>query len=129
MDSEVKENLKKADESFREIEHLMAEGFYPAVVGRAYATMLQAANAALMAKKVEGARQSIVLTFDEAFVKTGLLDKKYDQYFRRAYNSRTKSDQASFASTDLRQARVTLLMVKDFIAACRNLCEQTPDSK
>lgn len=124
MKQDVEKHLRVAEETLREMEHLMAGGFHKAVVRRAYHAMLNAATAALLAKEIQGgARQAIVSEFNDAFVKTGLLDEKYHNYFRRAFNSRTEPDDPTFASADHRQAQTNLLRVKEFIAACRKLCE------
>ncbi len=125
MKRDVEKKLRIADEIFREIEHLMAGGFYRGVIERAYSAMLHAATAALTAREVkETTRQAIVPAFAEAFVKTGLLDKKFHQYFRQASGSSTKPDAVSFASVDHRQAQTMLVRTKEFIAACRGLCGQ-----
>ena len=124
MKPEVEKHLRSADEFLREMEHLLAGGFYRGVAGRAYYAMLHAATAALLAGEVKGgSRQGTVPEFEDAFVKTGLLDKKLHQYFRQAFNARTESDSPSFASADHRQAQTFLLRTKEFIAACRKLCE------
>jgi uncharacterized protein (UPF0332 family) len=124
MKPDVEKSLRMADETLREMEHLMAGGFHKAVVKRAYQAMLNAATAALLAKEVQsGTRQSMVSEFNDTFVKTGLIDEKFYKYFRQAFNSRTESDDASFASVDHRQAQTNLLRVKEFIAACRVLCD------
>ena len=124
MKPDVEKHLRSADEILREIQHLMAGGFYRSVVGRAYYAMLHAATAAMSAKKIEeGSRQAIVSAFDDAFVKTGMVDKKFLKYFSRAFNASKDSDYTSFASADHRQAQTTLIRTKEFIAACRQLCE------
>jgi uncharacterized protein (UPF0332 family) len=124
MKQDVEKHLRVAEEALREMEYLLGGGFYRAVMGRAYHAMLNAATAALLAKEIQGgARQAIVSEFNDAFVKTGLLDEKYHRYFSQAFNSRTESDAPAFASADHRQAQTNLIRVKDFIAACRKLCE------
>jgi uncharacterized protein (UPF0332 family) len=124
MKPDIEKHLRAADEVLYELEHLMAGGFYKGVVGRAYSAMLHAATAALEAKEIKGeTRQGIVPAFADAFVKSGLLDKKYHQYFRQAFNVRWHTDSTSFVSVDSRQAQTTLVRAKDFIAVCRRLCE------
>ena len=124
MKPDVEKHLRIAGETLREMEHLMAGGFYKAVIKRAYHAMLNAATAALLAKEVQsGTRQAIVSEFNDAFVKTGLLDEKLYRYFRHAFNSRTESDDPSFGSADHRQAQTNLVRVKEFVAACRVLCD------
>jgi uncharacterized protein (UPF0332 family) len=124
MKQDVEKHLRIAEEALREMEYLLGGGFYRAVMGRAYHAMLNAATAALLAKEIQsGARQAIVSEFNDAFVKTGLLDEKYHRYFTQAFDSRTESDDPAFASPDHRQAQTNLLRVKDFIAACRVLCD------
>jgi uncharacterized protein (UPF0332 family) len=125
MKPDVEKRFRKAEETQREIEHLIVGGFYRAAVGLAYSAMLNAATAALLAREVEkGSRQPIVDKFTNAFVKTGLLDKKFHDYFRFAFNARTDSSSPSFASVDHRLAQSTFVKVKDFIKVCRSLSEE-----
>jgi uncharacterized protein (UPF0332 family) len=124
MKQDVEKHLHIAEETLREMEHLMAGGLYKDVVKRTYQAMLNAATAALLAKNFQsGSRQAIASEFNEAFVKTGLLDEKFYRYFRQAFNSRTESDIPTFASADHRQAQTNFLRVKEFIAACRIICD------
>ena len=123
MKPDIEKHLRNAGEILREMEHLMAGGFYRGVVGRAYYAMFHAATAAMLAKEIEEkTRQGIVPAFDDAFVKTGLLDKKFHQYFHQAFGARTETDSLSFASADQRQAQTMLVRAKGFITACRGLC-------
>ncbi len=124
MKQDMEKHLRAAEETLREMEYLLGGGFYRAVIERAYHAMLNAAIAALLAKGIYGgARQAIVSQFNEGFVKTGLLDEKYHRYFSQAFDSRIEPDDSAFASVDHRQAQTSLLRVKDFIAACRILCD------
>jgi uncharacterized protein (UPF0332 family) len=124
MKPEVEKHLRIAEETMREMEHLMAGGIYKSVVKRAYQAMLNAATAAVLAKEIKGgARQGIISEFNDVFVKTGLLDGKFYKYFRQAFNSRTESDDPTFESADHRQAQTSILRVKEFINACRTLCD------
>jgi uncharacterized protein (UPF0332 family) len=124
MKQDVEKHLCVAEETLREMEYLLGGGFYRAVTERAYHAMLNAAIAALLAKEIQSsARQAIVSEFNDSFVKTGLLDEKYHRYFSQAFNSRIEPDDPAFASVDYRQAQTNLLRVKEFIAACRKLCE------
>ena len=124
MKPDVEKHLRIANETLREMEHLIAEGFYEAVAKRTYNAMFNAATAALLAKEVRSdTRQAIVSEFNDAFVKTGLFDEKVYKYFRRAFNFRAESDDSSFASADHGQAQTNLLRVKEFIEACRVLCD------
>jgi hypothetical protein len=124
MKPDVEKHLHSAKEILRELEHLMAGGFYRGVVSRAYNAMFHAATAAMLAGEIEEkTRQGIVPAFADAFVKTGRLDKKFHQYFRQANNARNESDTVSFASADHRQAQTMLVRTKEFVDACRKLCE------
>jgi uncharacterized protein (UPF0332 family) len=124
MKPDVEKHLRIANETLREIEHLIAGGFYEAVAKQTYNAMLNAATAALLAKEVQSdTGQAIISEFSDAFVKTGFFDEKFYKYFRQAFNSRAESDDSSFASADHRQAQTNLLRAKEFIVACRVLCD------
>ena len=124
MKSDVEKHLRIANETLREMERLMAGGLYEAAVKRTYIAMLNAATAALLAKEIQGdTRQAIISEFNDVFVKTGLFDEKFYKYFRQAFNSRAESDDSSFASVDHVQAQANLHRVREFITACRVLCD------
>jgi len=124
MNTDTEKHFHQADEFLREIEHLMAGGFYKASTERAYYAMFHAATAAMLANEIpQGTRQAILPAFEDAFIKTNMLDKKFLDYFRQAFNDRTESDMPSFDSAEHRQAQVALLRTKEFIAACKKLCE------
>jgi uncharacterized protein (UPF0332 family) len=124
MKQDVEKHLRAAEETLREMIFLMEQGLYKEAVKRTYQAMLNAATAALLAKGLKsGNRQAIVSEFNDAFVKTGLVDEKFHRYFRQAFNSRTESDDSSFASVDHRQAQTNILIAKELIEACRVLCD------
>jgi hypothetical protein len=124
MKQDVEKHFRSADEILHELEHLMAGGFYRSVISRAYNAMFHAASAAMLAVEIEEkTRQGIVPAFAEVFIKTGRLDKKFLQYFRQANNARNESDTVSFGSADHRQAQTMLVRAKEFVDACRKLCE------
>jgi uncharacterized protein (UPF0332 family) len=124
MKPDVEKQFRKAAEIQREIEQLIASGFYREATGRAYLAMLNAASAVFLAKEVQsGFRQTLVDKFSSTFVETGLLDKKFHNYFSFAYNARADSSSPSFSSCDHRLAQSTLVKVKEFIEACRKLAE------
>ena len=54
----LKKHLRIANETLREMEYLIGEGFYEAVAKRTYNAMLNAATAALLAKEVQSGRQA-----------------------------------------------------------------------
>jgi uncharacterized protein (UPF0332 family) len=124
MKPDVEKHLRLAEEIFREMELLMAQGLYKSVVKRTYHAMLNAVTAALFAKEFKsGSRQAVVSEFNEAFVKTGVLDEKFYRYFSQAFRSQTEPEDTSFASVDHRQAQTSLLRAKELIEACRVLCD------
>ena len=125
MNPEVEQELRKADAFMREIEQLIGSGLYKASIERAYYAMFHAATAAMMAKKAEqGARQAIIPVMDKCLVKTGLLDKKYLGYLRQALNAgKSDSEGAVIGSSDHKQAQIIMLRTKEFLDACRKLCE------
>jgi len=123
MTPDVEAHFQSADEFLRESEHLIAGGFYRGAVGRAYYAMFHAATAALLNASVERrSHHGIISAFAEVFIKTGMLDKKYHQYLREAFEARSECDYLSFVSAGRRQAEVTAGRAKEFIIACKDLC-------
>jgi uncharacterized protein (UPF0332 family) len=124
MKQDVEKHIRIAEKILRDMEQLMAGGFHKEVVKRAYLAMFNAATAALLAEDVQcGNRQTVVSDFNITFVKTGLLDEKLYKYFCHASNSKADADDSSFAYADDKQAQTNLIRVKEFVTACRTLCD------
>jgi len=124
MKQDAEKHIRIAEGTLLEMEQLMANNDYKGVMSRVYKAMLNAAMAAMKARDIQSAkRQPIGSEFNEAFIKTGLLDEKFYKYFRHAYSWAAGFDEETFASADHRQAQKIILMVKEFIAACRALCD------
>lgn len=123
MKPDVEKHLRIANETLREMEHLIAGGLYEAAVKRTYGAMLNAATALLLAKEVQTGRQAVIAEFNDVFVKTGLFNEKFYGYFRQAFNSRAESGNSSFTSADHRQAQTNFLRAREFVTACCALCD------
>jgi len=123
MEHDVERHFVKAQEFIREAESLIASSLYKASIGHAYKAMLEAARGAIEGNKVEeDSRKTVFSIFEEAFVKTGRLDKKFGNYLQDAAHARIDSSDTPIAMIEFRQAQMILVKAKDFIAQCRNLC-------
>ena len=124
MDKDIEKNFIKVEEFIRETEALIASGLYKDSIGHAYHAMFHAATGALQANKIERqTRQSISSTFEDAFVKTGRLEKKFLNSLRAAASAKIDTGNPSFETSDHRQAQTVFVKAKEFIAQCRKLCQ------
>jgi uncharacterized protein (UPF0332 family) len=124
MNEDVERHFIKALESIREAETLISSNLYKASVGHSYNAMLQAAMGALQANKIESvSRQTIYSAIEDAFIKTGRLDKKFINYLRNAEHARIDNNDTPSATIEFRQAQMVLVKSREFIAECRKLCQ------
>jgi len=124
MRKDVQKHLKSAETFIKESEHLFSGGFYNGTVGRAYYAMFHAATAALLAKDIERtSHHAIISAFGEFIVKAGLLEPKFHKYIREAFTLCNDCDYLAPFEAEESQAATTLQRAREFVEACRKLCQ------
>lgn len=125
MKQTTRKLLEKATRSLRVAERLRKSGDAEFSVGRAYYAMFYAAEALLNEKGLRFRKHGGVHgALAEHFVKTGLLDKRYQRWLLAAFNKRIKGDYD--IDDDLTSEDATLLIgqARDFLAAATRLLEK-----
>jgi uncharacterized protein (UPF0332 family) len=89
---------------------------------RAYYAMFHAATAVLLEKGIErSSHKGVISAFGEIFVKSGLLEKRFHEYLRGAFDARILSDYFPSPSPNDIHADEILANAGEFVKACRNL--------
>ncbi len=65
--------------------------------------------------------------FGQHFVKTGLFDRKFHNYLRRAFRDRQRSDYEAMAEVSEETARSTLERAREFLAATNTFLAPAAD--
>lgn len=116
------EYLESAKERLASSEQLIKIGNYRDAISRAYYAFLDAADAALLTKDVRSkSHAGSISQFGMHFIKTNLLDKKYNRWFRKIERARLEADyerQKKFTPEDAEEA---LREAKEFVAKIEDL--------
>ena len=124
MRKDARRHLESAEIFLKESEHLFSGGFYNGTVGRAYYAMFHAATAALLAQDIERtSHHAIISAFGELITKPGHLDNKFHKYIIEAFILRNDCDYLAPFEAEESQALVTLRRAKEFVDACKKLCQ------
>ena len=124
MTEDVLLHLGEADGCIADAELLLAASRFGATVSRAYYAMFHGATAALLQQGIKRrSHQGIIAAFGQTFVKPGILDARFHKYFGKAFTLRQESDYAPMVRLSDGTAREVLGWAREFVAACRKLCE------
>lgn len=67
--------------------------------------------------------QGIITAFGQTFVKPGIVDARFHKYLAKAFDLRQESDYRLTVPLTDEKAQDVLGWAKEFVAACRKLCE------
>lgn len=91
---------------------------------RAYYTMFHAAKAVLLYKDIErNSHRGVISALGEFLAKPGLMDPKFHQYFREAFDLRQNSDYSSMSNISPKEAEETFKRAKELLEVCTQLCK------
>ncbi|MFC1783855.1 HEPN domain-containing protein, partial [Planctomycetota bacterium] len=93
MIEEVRLHFDRSEQCLDDAQFLQEGQRFSASVGRSYYAMFHAAKAILLDKGIErNSHQGIISAFGEFLSKPGLVESKYHQYLREAFDLRQESD-------------------------------------
>ena len=114
---EVDDLINKAKRFLRTAELAFNDGDYDSCVSRCYYAMFFMAEALLLTKNLKASSHKGVMTlFGEHFIKTGIFDKEFGRYLRRAYDLRQIGDYAIGFMVDEKEAKNKLEKAKIFVS-------------
>ncbi len=89
----IKQYLQKAESNLNDAKALLAMNSYDSAVNRAYYSIFHCVEAFLFIEKTHPkSHEGAVRKFSELYIKTNLLDKKWGDIFRDAFESRQDAD-------------------------------------
>lgn len=89
----VRQELKKAEQSLKAAQNLLADGLYDDAVSRAYYAVFHSARAALKIKGIETvSHKGLISQFALHLVKTGELEEEYGDILRQTKEDRETGD-------------------------------------
>lgn len=125
MKEESRNLLEKGQRALRAAETLFQAGDYEAAAGRAYYTMLHAAQALLRARDLRYRKHgSVHAAFAEHFTRTGRLDGKYHRWLLDAFDDRLRADYDVDVSFERESVAARIGQAREFLDAARRHLER-----
>lgn len=119
---EIFDHLKIARERLESSEVLLDTGHYRDSISRSYYAFLDAANILLLTKGIIAkTHEGISKLFSLHFVNTGLVDKKYGRWFKRALKSRREADYNKKKIFTQQDAQEALKEASEFVKVIEEL--------
>ena len=113
---DLKDLLKKAEESLTAAEFLLEKQLYDFSAGRSYYSMFYLAEALLMTKGLSFSKhKSVISGFGKEFVKSGLLPRKLRDNLAEAFDLRQIGDYGTSGSVTKEKAEILIENTKEFI--------------
>jgi len=124
MSEDVCLHFERAQDCIAQAESLLATSWPGAAISRAYYAMFHAATAALLHRGVSRrSHQGVIGAFGQTFAKPGLIEARFHKYLADAFDLRQESDYQPVVHLTNEQAGKMLERAREFVAACRTLCE------
>lgn len=118
----VRQFLKSARERIQQAQLMQRSQFFSAAMSLVYYAFLDAADAALAARGVRTrSHAGTVSLFGLHFVHTGEVDKKYEQWFRRALKHRMEADYERRRDFLPEQVEEAIAQAEEFIQVIETL--------
>jgi len=119
---EAQLHFERADECVEDARVLLDNRRPAAAVARAYYGMFHAATAVLLVKGIKrSSHHGILSAFGEYLIRPGLLNPRFHEYIRDAFELRRQTDYEPIVDIDNRQAREVLDQAIEFVDACKQL--------
>lgn len=113
---ELCELVEKAKRSVAAAERLLRDGDFDFAVSRAYYAMFYVAQAMLLSREIRRSKHSgVIAAFQETFVKTGEVDRRFFHLLRDGFEDRAEGDYG-FAVISQEQAEAGLEAARQFVA-------------
>jgi hypothetical protein len=134
MNEEVQALLRKARRFLRSAENQLRSAFFEDAASRAYYAMFTAAKAMLLLRTPKVSKHEHVQRgFEELFVRTGIVERKYLSYLEVAFQSRHFADYETDlvyitspeeAETRFREASEFVAMAEEFLGTSEGETKQ-----
>ena len=112
----VRYRLEQAKKTIAVVELLVKNNELPTAVNRIYYGIFYSLLALALKYKFETSKhQQLIGWFNNKFIRTGKIEKKYGQILRDAYKNRTKGDYDTFVKFELEEVNLMYSELIDFI--------------
>jgi len=118
--SEIRGYLDLAVESIGDAQASIARGSFRLATSRSYYAMFYCASALLLSRGMAFSRHgAVIAAFGREFAKAGLLDRKFHQYVREAFDTRQVSDYDPIRNISQTTAQIAVQRAVEFLDATR----------
>lgn len=113
----AKYRIEKAKECIKDAEVLEESNGYVSAANRSYYAIFHAIRAVLALEGVDRKKHSAVISyFQQHYIKTGILDRKYSSILQNAFEVRQESDYEDFYVISKAELEEQLNHAKQFVA-------------
>ncbi len=123
--------LGQAEETLAETIRMNDEQFSPrSIVNRAYYAMFYATLALFIRFEIEhktSKHSGVISIFDQQFILTGKLERRYSRILHRLFEARQKADYREFAELTPDEAKDAVAQAQEFVTAARTLLQAITD--
>lgn len=121
MNQDIRNLIKKAEQSLEASKLLLKGGYADFSVARSYYTMFYLASAFLATKNLAFSKHSAVISaFGREFAKTNLLPRKYHQYLKEAQDFRLLGDYGNINLISSQEAQLQIQKAQEFFYFTKN---------
>lgn len=121
----IRYRMKKARDCLKAAQLLLEEGDLDGTVNRAYYSVFHEVTALLLFRDISSRKHSGVMSyFNQLYIKTGFINKKFGKFYSNLYESRQVSDYGDFISFDLDIVEKWVKESADFLDEIDRIIEQ-----
>jgi len=117
--------LRQAEETLAEVVRMHEEGFSArSIVNRAYYAMFYAILALFIRFEIEhktSKHSGVISIFDQQFVLTGKLERRYSRMLHRLFEARQKADYKELVELSAEDSAEAVTQAQEFVSAVRGL--------
>ncbi len=125
MDKEIDLQILLAEESLDEAKILFENEHYIGAISRAYYSMFHSAKALLLSKGLNPKKhRGILKILGLEFIKTGILDNNYAQYYKYVFDLRQEADYGSTFDIDKKKAEICIVYAEEFLRKVKEIINE-----
>ena len=125
MDKEIDLQILLAEESLDEAKILFENEHYIGAISRVYYSMFHSAKALLLSKGLNPKKhRGILKILGLEFIKTGILDNNYAQYYKYVFDLRQEADYGSTFDIDKKKAEICIVYAEEFLRKVKEIINE-----
>ncbi|MFH1761269.1 MAG: HEPN domain-containing protein [bacterium] len=118
--------LEKAKNTLSDVNKFFPEATLESTVNRIYYAMFYAVNALLVISEFASSKHSGVRAiFNREFIHTGIIEKRFGQFYSDMFNNRQEGDYRDFVIFDKQEVEIWIKNAREFISEIQKLVHKS----